>query len=120
MLAVHTPAPHEWNKPIRNELIEDLMRQHCYEIVRWPAYLSDDECMNRLRRNADPNVILYIALMKGITPITTIGQYKSFIASFDEWKKGKKDRKGLPKMLSNKELKELEERAKKRYSSNPS
>ena len=75
MLAVHTPAPFEPKKPIRNETVEELAENHCYEVVRWGAYLTDRACLEQLRQNKDPNVILYIALMRGITPIMTIGQF---------------------------------------------
>jgi hypothetical protein len=93
MLAAHTPSPFEPNKPIRNGDIEDLAKNHCYEVVRWGAYLTDRICLEQLRQNQDPNVILYIALMRGITPIMTIGQYKSFIVSFDEIKDKRQNRK---------------------------
>jgi len=93
MLAAHTPAPFEPNKPIRNGDVEDLAKNHCYEVVRCGAYLTDRICLEQLRQNTDPNVILYIALMRGITPIMTIGQFKSFIVSFDEIKDKKQKRK---------------------------
>ena len=93
MLAAHTPSPFEPNKPIRNGDIEDLAKNHCYEVVRWGAYLTDRICLEQLRQNQDPNVILYIALMRGITPIMTIGQYKSFLVSFDEIKDKRQNRK---------------------------
>jgi|TARA_R110000803_G_scaffold30822_2_gene69183 hypothetical protein len=93
MLAVHTPAPFEPKKPIRNETVEELAENHCYEVVRWGAYLTDRACLEQLRQNKDPNVILYIALMRGITPIMTIGQFKSFIVSFAEIKDKKQTRK---------------------------
>lgn len=93
MLAVHTPAPFEPKKPIRNETIEELAENHCYEVVRWGAYLTDRICLEQLRQNSDPNVILYIALMRGITPIMTIGQFKSFIVSFEIVKEKKQNRK---------------------------
>jgi hypothetical protein len=93
MLAEHTPAPFEPKKPIRNGDIEDLAKNHCYEVVRWGAYLTDRICLEQLRQNQDPNVILYIALMRGITPIMTIGQFKSFIVSFDQIKDKKQKRK---------------------------
>lgn len=93
MLAVHTPAPFEPKKPIRNETIEELAENHCYEVVRWGAYLTDRICLEQLRQNTDPNVILYIALMRGITPIMTIGQFKSFIVSFEIVKEKKQNRK---------------------------
>jgi|TARA_B110000196_G_C20869387_1_gene531298 hypothetical protein len=93
MLAVHTPAPFEPKKPIRNVTVEELAKNHCYEVVRWGAYLTDRACLEQLRQNKDPNVILYIALMRGITPIMTIGQFKSFIVSFDEIKDKKQTRK---------------------------
>ena len=93
MLAVHTPAPFEPKVPIRNETIEELAENHCYEVVRWGAYLTDRICLEQLRENKDPNVILYIALMRGITPIMTIGQFKSFIVSFEIVKEKKQTRK---------------------------
>ena len=93
MLAVHTPAPFEPKKPIRNGTVEELAENHCYEVVRWGAYLTDRACLEQLRQNKDPNVILYIALMRGITPIMTIGQFKSFIVSFAEIKDKKQTRK---------------------------
>jgi hypothetical protein len=52
-------------------------------------HYSDELCMDELRRNTDPNVILYIALMKGITPIVTIGDHKSFVADLSPPKKDK-------------------------------
>ena len=61
MLAVHTPAP--VYPMIRNEQLDELQENHLYEICTWPAYYSDEFCMNSLRRNSDPNVVLYVALM---------------------------------------------------------
>jgi len=80
-------------KPIRNETIEELARNHCYEVVRFDSHLPDRVCLEQLRQNTDPNVILYIALMRGITPIMTIGQFKSFIVSFEKIKDKKQTRK---------------------------
>ena len=74
----------------RNAVIDDLAKQHCYEITRWPAYYSDEQCMNMLRRETNPNVIHYVAMMKGITPIITVGQFKSFVATFEKPKKNKR------------------------------
>jgi len=94
LLAVHTPAP--VYPMVRNEQIDELEQQHCYEIVTWPAYFSDEYCMNSLRKNTDPNVILYVALMRGITPIVTIGDHKSFVADFSKPKESKKHSRKLP------------------------
>ena len=96
MLAVHTPAPFEPNKPIRNGDVEELAKNHCYEIVRFSAHLPDNIVIKQLREHTDPNVILYIALMRGITPIMTIGQFKSFVATF-EVTKDKKQKRKIPK-----------------------
>lgn len=93
MLAAHTPAPEKG--VIRNRLIDELQEKHCYEIVTWPAYYPDEICMNMLRENTDPNVVLFIAMMKGITPIVTIGDHKSFIADFTEQKKPKRSLQSL-------------------------
>tara|TARA_R110000796_G_scaffold72494_2_gene163812 strand:+ start:484 stop:840 length:357 start_codon:yes stop_codon:yes gene_type:complete len=97
MLAVHTPAP--VYPMVRNEQLDELQKNHLYEICTWPAYYSDEYCMNSLRKNADPNVVLYIALMKGITPIVTIGDHKAFVADFSKPEPKKKDRK-LPRFGS--------------------
>ena len=43
-----------------------------------------------LRRETNPNVIHYVAMMKGITPIITVGQFKSFVATFEKPKKNKR------------------------------
>tara|TARA_B110000438_G_scaffold295443_1_gene338443 strand:- start:821 stop:1147 length:327 start_codon:yes stop_codon:yes gene_type:complete len=91
-------TPHEEDvnrskKPIRNGIIEDLAKNHCYEIVRFSAHLPDNIVIKQLRQHTDPNVILYIALMRGITPIMTIGQFKSFIATFETIKDKKQKRK---------------------------
>jgi hypothetical protein len=63
-------------------------------------HYSDELCMDELRRNTDPNVILYIALMKGITPIVTIGDHKSFVADLSPPKKDKRRGRKLPKKLN--------------------
>lgn len=113
MLAVHTPAP-EW-PPVRNELIEELFKKHQYEIVTWPAYLPDEICMNRLRMITNPETVIYIAFMKGITPIVTIGDHKSFIADFNEIERPKSKKRTLPKFKERTKQK-LEEEAKKKRS----
>tara|TARA_R110000823_G_scaffold63039_5_gene148900 strand:+ start:2230 stop:2571 length:342 start_codon:yes stop_codon:yes gene_type:complete len=95
MLAYFTPAP--VYPMIRNELLNDLQRQHVYEIVTFPMHYPDELCMNELRRNTDPNVILYIALMKGITPIVTVGDHKSFVADLSKPKVTKKNSRKLPR-----------------------
>ena len=97
MLAVHTPAP--VYPMIRNEQLDELQENHLYEICTWPAYYSDEFCMNSLRRNSDPNVVLYVALMKGITPIVAVRDYKAFVADFSNPTPKKKDRK-LPRFGS--------------------
>lgn len=108
MLAVHTPSPDiEWYwddspKKFRmkgvmiNKIIEDMRKDQCHEILRFPMHLSDEQCMNQLRTNTDPNIILYIAMMKGVTPIVTVGQFKSFIASFAKKKEDKKNTRKIP------------------------
>lgn len=97
MLAVHTPAP--VYPMIRNELLNDLQRQHVYEITTYPMHYPDELCMKELRMNTDPNVILYIALMGGITPIVTIGDHKSFVADLSrrEEEQPKKGGRRLPR-----------------------
>jgi len=57
-------------------------------------HYPDELCMKLLRVNPDPNVILYVAMMKGITPIVTIGDHKAFVADFT---KPKKSKRHLPK-----------------------
>lgn len=94
MLAYYTPAPQY--PIIRNELIDQFQKNHQYEIVTWPMHYPDELCMDYLRRNTNPNVILYIALMKGITPIVTIGDHKSFIVDFTEQPKSR-----LPRYKTN-------------------
>ena len=85
MLAKHTPAP---EYPIvRNKQLDELQKLHLYEVVTWPMHYPDEICMNMLRKNADPNVILFIALMNGITPIMTIGDHKAFIVDLTPKKK---------------------------------
>lgn len=95
MLAKHTPAP---EYPIvRNKQLDELQKLHLYEVVTWPAYYPDEICMNMLRQNADPNVILFVALMNGITPIMTIGDHKAFIADLTP---KKKSNRSLPSYLT--------------------
>jgi hypothetical protein len=108
MLAVHTPSPDiEWywdDSPKKwrmkgvmiNKIIEDMRKDQCHEIVRFPMHLSDEQCMDLLRRNSNPNVITYIALMNGVTPIVTIGQFKSFVATFAKKKEDKKNTRRIP------------------------
>ena len=90
MLAKHTPAPFEPDKMIRNVLLDEMAKNHQYEIVTWPAYLPDEICMDMLRKNTNPNVMLYIANNHGITPIVTVGDHKAFVVSFDKRKKSKR------------------------------
>jgi len=78
----------------RNVELNKMAEKHCYEIIKWPAYFSDIQVMNMLRRVTDPNIIYFIAAMRGITPIVTIGGYKSFIADLSPEKKRKRS---LPK-----------------------
>lgn len=75
------------NGMVRSEILDRLQDKHCYEIVTWPMHYSDEQCMNMLRTNSDPNVVLYVALMGGITPIITVGGHKAFIADFTKHKK---------------------------------
>jgi hypothetical protein len=98
MLAYFTPAP--VYPMIRNELLNDLQQQHVYEIVTFPMHYPDELCMNELRRNTDPNVILYIALMKGITPIVTVGDHKAFVADLSKQKETKRNSRKLPRERS--------------------
>jgi len=84
-------------KVVRNEQIDRLAKNHCYEIVIFPAYLPDSVCMQQLRTNPDPNVIYYIAMMKGITPIVTIAGHKAFVVTLEE---PKKPNRSLPKFHS--------------------
>lgn len=97
MLAVHTPAPEY--PMVRNEQLDELQKNHIYEICTFPMHLPDKVCMDILRNNTDPNVILYVALMKGITPIITVGDHKSFVADFSKPEPTKKERK-LPRFGS--------------------
>ncbi len=93
------PVRHTWNakrKVFMNEEIDLLAEKHCYEICSWPMHYPDQLCMYLLRTNPDYGVVTYIALMKGITPIVTIGDHKSFIADFSPPEKSKKR---LPKFL---------------------
>ena len=95
MLAKHTPAP---EYPIvRNKQLDELQKLHLYEVVTWPMHYPDEICMKMLRQNADPNVILFVALMNGITPIMTIGDHKSFIADLTPKKKANRS---LPSYLN--------------------
>jgi hypothetical protein len=75
MLAAHTPAPEY--PMVRNEQLDELQQN----------------------QNTDPNVILYVALMKGITPIVTVGDHKAFVADFSKPKQTKRERK-LPRFGS--------------------
>ncbi len=59
--------------------LERLAKEGLYEIVKYPAYFSDEMVMDKLRTNANPAVIYYIALVHGIIPIMTIGNYKAFV-----------------------------------------
>lgn len=59
--------------------LERLAKEGLYEIVKYPAYFSDEMVMSMLRTNTNPNVIYYITLVHGIIPIMTIGNYKSFV-----------------------------------------
>jgi hypothetical protein len=95
MLARHTPAPVYPIVP--NKQLDELQDLHLYEVVTWPAYLPDVVCMNLLRKNTDPNVILFVALMNGITPIMTIGDHKAFIVDLSPPKKSKRK---LPKYIT--------------------
>ena len=85
------------NGMFRSETLDDLASKHCYEVVQWPMHLSDEQCMQRLRTNSNPNVILYVALMGGITPIITIGSHKSFVADFSKHSKKDKFNRSQPK-----------------------
>lgn len=94
MLARHTPAP---QYPIvRNTQLDELAKLHLYEVCTWPAYYPDELCMRYLRANRDPNVILFIAQMNGITPIMTIGDHKAFIVDLSP---KKKSNRSLPSYL---------------------
>ncbi len=108
MLAVHTPAP--VGPRIRNEQLDMLAKNHQYEIATWPAYFSDKQCMDRLRAlcNVNPNILLYVAMMKGITPIVTIGDHKAFIVDFTKKEPDKKNTRQLPKRHDRK-LRDIQE-----------
>jgi hypothetical protein len=67
--------------------IDKLAKQNIFEIVKYPAYFPDTMIMDMIRSNTDTHVIYYIALMNGIIPIVTLGNYKSFVADFSKRKK---------------------------------
>lgn len=83
-------SPTIYGPVMRNTIIDDLAEKHCYEVVRWPAYFSDEQCMAKLRLETSPNIIHYVAMMRGITPIITVGQFKSFVVTFEQQKKNKR------------------------------
>lgn len=95
MLAKYTPAP---EYPIvSNKQLDELQDLHLYEVVTWPMHYPDELCMRLLRQNSDPNVILFIAMMNGITPIMTIGDHKAFIVDLTP---KKKSNRSLPSYLN--------------------
>lgn len=67
--------------------IDKLAKQNIFEIVKYPAYFPDTMVMDMIRGNTNTHVIYYIALMNGIIPIVTLGNYKSFVADFNKRKK---------------------------------
>ena len=81
MLAYYTPAPEY--PMIRNGLIQKLADEHKYEVVTWPMHYPDELCMSLLRKNTDQNVMIFVVMMKGITPIMTIGDHKAFIVDLN-------------------------------------
>jgi queuine/archaeosine tRNA-ribosyltransferase len=81
---------------MRSEILDNMAKDKVHEILRFPMHLSDEQCMNQLRTNTNPNIILYIAMMKGVTPIITVGQFKSFVATFDKKKEDKKNTRRIP------------------------
>lgn len=95
MLAKHTPAP---EYPIvSNKQLDELQQLHLYEVVTWPMHYPDELCMKLLRKISDPNVIMFISLMNGITPIMTIGDHKAFIVDLTP---KKKSNRSLPSYLN--------------------
>lgn len=61
--------------------IEKLAKDGLYEIIKFPAYFPDKIVMDKIRANRDTNVMYYIALMNGIIPLVTLGNYKAFVAN---------------------------------------
>ena len=95
MLAKYTPAP---EYPIvSNKQLDELQDLHLYEVVTWPMHYPDELCMRLLRQNSDPNVILFIAMMNGITPIMTICDHKAVIVDLTP---KKKSNRSLPSYLN--------------------
>lgn len=78
MIEEFTPQPEP--PVVRNELIDELANEHKYEVCTWPQYYPDELCMRMLRVNTNHTVIMFVVMMKGITPIMTIGDHKAFIA----------------------------------------
>ena len=88
-------APEPEGDIIPHPSLEAYAKQHTYEVCTWPMHYSDEMCMNWLRETKDTNVILYIGLMNGLTPIVTVGDHKAFIVVFKD-----KPKQSLPSYLN--------------------
>ena len=62
--------------------IERLAKERIFEVVKYPAYFTDEQIMNKIRTETSTSVMYYIAMCNGIIPIATIGGFKAFIVDF--------------------------------------
>ena len=75
-------SPVDCKSVMKHPEIERLAKERILEIVKYPAYFTDEQVMNKIRTNTNTSVIYYIAYCNGIIPIATIGGYKAFIVDF--------------------------------------
>ena len=70
-------APVDKEGGFLNEQITKLYKEnHLLDVARFNAYLPDNIIMNRIREN--PDLAIYVAMMKGIVNLSTIAGVKIF------------------------------------------
>jgi len=69
---------------IRNELLDELMEKHQYEIKTFPIHYTDQMCIKEISESSDQSLIIYVAFMKGVIPILTIAGHKAFVIDLSE------------------------------------
>ena len=76
-------SPCDCKPLVRNKQILDLAKQNIFEVVKFPAYYPDEWVVNEIKNDKRTSVVWCIAVMNGIIPISTIGNFKSFLVDFN-------------------------------------
>lgn len=77
MQSFESLAPIDTEGGFYNEHITELYKEHkLLDVARFHAYIPDYIIMNRIREN--PDLAIYVAMMKGIVNLSTVAGVKVF------------------------------------------